>query len=474
MATATAPRTRTVEVKTTEEQPIESRWKPINATWQEFVAECSDPDTAAITEISLYRVEPAQHKGFLTKTSEPIDEAWIARNFGGGVYNIKIYRKPDFSHFERNVAVAGEPKIPQLAGTVPPASAANDALAKAMERQADMIERLLDRVQQQPAQQQPAPTAAQDSIVKMLSEASTEAIKLVAAQAKPAPAPEPPKENPLMQKILDVLVERAFAKPDKADSLDAELTRLEKLKTILQPAGAVTVAGGPLEQFETLGKIVGAIDKLRGEGGGAPMDWKTALVDKLADRLPDVAREVKEMFEANARTTEARARGAAAVAAARATAPPAAVPLPQAPRPAAAPGPPHVVPAPAPAAPSPEWAGPLDLAGATTQAEAAIPPEQIQEAQIVDKYLKTRIVQLVAENADPMMVLTLIDGMAPVISAILARSSEQDIRNFLTNDPQLVEITKLPHYESYLVELIEAIRRPPEDDETPPARPRPN
>ena len=82
----------------------------------------------------------------------------------------------------------------------------------------------------------------------------------------------------------------------------------------------------------------------------------------------------------------------------------------------------------------------------------------------MDRYLKQRVVALVAENADPVMLLDMIDGAAPVLAAMLTRATEQQIREFLAGDPQLAEITKLPHFEEYLARLIEVLHEAPEED----------
>ena len=475
-ATATQPRMRQVETKVTESQPIPDS-VGLGTTWEDFLA-TAPQDELDITTVKIYRMEPAGSSGYIERLcpAERIDEEWIKQRHGGGVYAIGIRSKNGKSSYERGVRILGEPKIagaaPAAAAT-PPASG-TDAIAKAMDRQSDLIEKLFDRVAQLQQPSTPQPSATQDSVVKMLSEASTAAIKLVADQAKPAPPPaaEPPK-SPIdsLESIL-AIVDRL--KP-KEGGLDQELARLKTLKDILMPAGGAQ-GGSMLEQIKMVSEIVGIFDKMRGDGGGGAVDWKAALVDKLADKLPDVAREVRQIFDARAKETDARARGAAAVAAARAGHAPPAMPgpLPQArPAPAAAaaaaPGVrPHVVPnASTSAGESPAWAGPLDLGGpaeAAAPAAAEISAEAIREAQIVDRYLKQRVVALVAENADPVMLLDMIDGAAPVLAAMLTRATEQQIREFLAGDPQLAEITKLPHFEEYLARLIEVLHEAPEED----------
>ena len=122
-ATATAaPRTRRIETKTIDEVPV-SGYKPLDAPWEEFLARLADnPDLAAITRVNLYRREPAANRGWLVEVQEPIDEKWIARNFGGGVYDVKIKQKPDISHYERGIVISGEPKGLQASAAAPAAA----------------------------------------------------------------------------------------------------------------------------------------------------------------------------------------------------------------------------------------------------------------------------------------------------------------------------------------------------------------
>ena len=495
-ATATErPRTRKVETTITEEQPVQSRWRGIDCPWQEFCAQLKDdPALAAITEISIYRVEPAQLKGFLTKTSEPIDEAWIQRNYGGGVYNIKIYQKPDISHFERNVSVAGEPKVMNAASAQPAASAAStaqhDAVAEMIRAQNALLEKLVDRVMQPPpAPPAPQSSAERDAGLRLVTEGASAAIKLVADSVSAAVRPpEKPAEDPLQKKLMEKLLDRAFDQPAPQMTEDVLLARLEKYKNIFAPANGS--GGGMLEQVKMLTEIAGLIEKFRGEGGGA-VDWKAALVQQFGDKIPDIVGGVQKIFEARAKEMDARARGVAAVAATRVQQPAAAIP-PGAAAPAAArasqPGAPHpaasqvhVVPNPPTAAgSSPNWGGPLavEQAGnpsaadldAVAQEQQAAAATAGSEADVIDRYVKNRMVQLVAEGADAMMILDVIDGMSPMIAARLSEASEAEIRQFLAADPILAQITKMAHFEAFLAQFLQVLHDEGAEEETP-ARP---
>jgi len=99
----------------------------------------------------------------------------------------------------------------------------------------------------------------------------------------------------------------------------------------------------------------------------------------------------------------------------------------------------------------------LDAVAQDEAARAATAVASTQEAQVVDRYVKQQIVRLVAEQADPLMVIDVIDGMHPAIGALLSRATEAEVRAFLAADPILAEITRLPHFEPYLADLLAAL-----------------
>lgn len=444
-----------------------SQYKPLDAPWEEFLARLGEnPDLAAITRINVYRREPAANRGWLIEVQEPIDERWIAKNFGGGVYDVKIKQKPDISHYERGIVISGDPKTPNA--PTPTAAAQqsaqnNDTLAAAFNRQTELIEKMFER-QSQPAPA-PASNAASDAQLKLVMEGATAAIKLVGESVSAAlkPAAPAPAEDAVKDKLLAMIIDRAFKEPPPPRSLDDELGRLEKLNNILKSNAPAPAASSSLvDQLTVMEKVFGMVDKIRGDGGGE-LDWKALAVREGLNVIPGVMDKLEKIFTANARATQARAEAARTYAASRGAAP-----LPGAPAPAGgAPPPPpgarpHVV------STAPTWGGPLDFetAGEATPPAAEPPtPEVIQnEMAIADRFVKAQLVRLVAENAEPEMVLTVIDGMAPAMGALLSRVPEAQIREFLANDPILSEITRLPHYEQFLKRLLElAQETEPED-----------
>jgi hypothetical protein len=108
---------------------------------------------------------------------------------------------------------------------------------------------------------------------------------------------------------------------------------------------------------------------------------------------------------------------------------------------------------------------PIDGAAPPPAPAAVAPAEIISEqaaAVAIDTFLKNRIVQLVAQQADPGMILDFIDGAAPQIGAMLSQATEADVRKFITQDPILAEIAGLPHYEDFLGEFLDVLHEEPE------------
>jgi len=460
-----APRTRKIVTETTEEVPVEktSKFVGLGMPWQEFCAELTDATLSAITDVYIYRVDSNGRNVFQIKTHEPIDEEWIRGKFGGGAYNIKIYRKPNISHFEKNVVIDGPEK------TAPTAIAAEAAAhSDGMTRVIGLLEKTIERLDSR-TMPPPSPDPEKQASAASTMADATKKIIDAALSVRP-PEPKPPATDPTQQKILDILITRAL-EPPKERSLDDDLTRLEKLKTIITPAAAATAEGGPVATVKMISELAGLLDKLRGGGPAGEVDWKAALIQVIGEKAPEILERVQGIFEANARNTEARARGAQAVATLR-TQPPA----PGAPT---APGGPPVSPGPravtAPAPAPPAWApfetAPAAEAPAEAPAVEVIPPA---EAVVIDRFFKQRLVALVAEKADPVMIITVIDGMAPALAAILGNFNRAQIHEFLAKDAILAEITRMPHYEAFLHDFLAALKEGYDEGEENPAPTKPN
>lgn len=455
-ATMSGARTKTVETRTLEEVPV-GEGGGLGCLPLEYLAQCTEEELA-IANVRVYRYDAGTPGIFLVKLdpAQRIDEDWIGQKFGGGTYGVKVYSKGGKSGFDRGVRI--DPRVygPAKDGPLstsangngsPPAAPpppANDAvmnrLIDAMERQSDRIERLFEQRAAPPA----AP-AAEQSVVAVMAEASKAAIGVVAEAAKQAigagSAREAPKEN----------------------SFDQDLQRLKILKEIAAPAQAAPVPNA-VEQVAQLATLIEAVRKLGGEGGGT--DWKTALVDKGLDHIPELVDLGKSIMAGqNKQAEELRKREEARRVNLETIGRLQRQPLPNAPPAAGQPSAANAPAAPAEANPNP--VSPLRVVSFETppaaQAPEPVQPEIIppnlpanaqEQAAMIQEFFKHRVVQLVAEGDEPAAVLDFIDRADPVIGAILTKASEKQIREFLAKDPILVEITRLPNYEAFLRGLL--------------------
>jgi hypothetical protein len=104
---------------------------------------CNDPRSGA-------RIKT---KGFLGAFDHTIDESWLAREFGGGTYHLRVTRQDASGSFQyakglhRTVEIAGDPRLDRLPSNAPPlatppASGENPQVVKTA---LDMMERMVER-----------------------------------------------------------------------------------------------------------------------------------------------------------------------------------------------------------------------------------------------------------------------------------------------------------------------------------------
>lgn len=465
VTTSGAGRTRTVRTETTEEVPVnESEGQGIGMPWDDFLRQLSDEERE-LTIVKFYRVEPkGLDEGFIAKLNPAlaVDEEWLGAKYGSGTYAAKIVTKLGKSHYERRIVVApswGPPKgtpgtqvsTSANAPATPPQPSATDVVlnrfADMLERQNERFERMFENRTQPPAA--PATSVAQDSIVSVMAEASKAAIGVVAEAAKTA---------------ISASGSTAGASAP-GSNFDQDLQRLKLLKEIVGTPTPATPPVNPLEQITGVAAMIKAVREISGDGGGT--DWKSALVEKGLDHIPELVDLGKTIMtgrgkeaEEQRKREEARARSLEQIRVLQARQPIAGAPPAQA----------------DPAGPSTSTTGggeevsplhvvPIAATPAVPVAEV-LPPQQGEEGDVgkIQEFFKRRVVQLVAEGDHPASVLDFIDRADPVIGAILTKASEKQIREFLAKDPVLVEITRLPNYEAFLQGLLQELRADSDED----------
>ena len=456
-------RTRTVETKTTEQVPvIEAEGTGLGKPWPEWLRDRT-PEEMEITEVSIYRYEPAAMKGFLEKLGgfnnptrcEAIDEAWIASRYGGGTYGVKIYAKDGKSSFDRNVLVAGEPKLSAREKAAQAPAAAPASNGDGLGRLVDVLERTIDRLDRQhapPAAAAPSPGAKE--IIETMG-----ALEDLRAKINPAPAAPPAPKSALddLDKLLGIVEKLKPAPPPESPLqktlIDAVVAQIAKPKQTL------------IEELKGLGELLPLIQNF---AGGGDKDWKSALITTAAEKLPEVIEGVGNIMGKRVEEAKALAVRAEAIARVRAAGLAPAAPIPA--------GPVVVqTSAQTPPAEPPPWkplnVTPIDGHAPAAEASPTIPAEVIPPGQppapefiaaAVDGFLKNRIVQLVATHAEPALVVDVIDAMAPEVGAMLSQATESQVRKFITEDPVLREMAALPHYEAFLADFLEVLHEAPE------------
>lgn len=455
-----AARTRTIETKTTEEVPLSGQG--LGMPWDDYLRTLS-PEDAELTTVKFFRVEPRGFdEGFIAKICPaiPVDEEWLGTHYGSGIYSAKIYSKTGKSHYERRIPVGaswGPPKGTPGTGVqtstngngAGAASSQSSAIDAALNRLADIVERQNERMERMFDAQQRTP---------------------VAAPAAPSPIAEMG-----FKAALDVIAEATktamgmLVKPTETTA--SKLEELKLMKDILAPAAATAPAaqqGSMVEQVTQLGALIDIVEKIRGKGGDG-VDWKAMLVEKGLDHIPELvdlgktimAGQNKQAEELRKRE-EARKASLDRIAQIQGNRPPvpevpAASPAPSADATSVSPlnvVPINSVPASGPAAPEPVTEIPM----APISAES--------EKEMLDRFFKQRLVQLVTEGDEPASVLDWIDRTNPVYGAIISKASEKQMRHFLAGDSILAEITRLPNYEQFLRGLLDVIAADRKEDQS--------
>lgn len=184
--------------------------------------------TQGAFKIQLRRTEPAtawdsrkndnvKVKGYLGTYDHTIDEAFIAREYGGGTYALRVTRQGENGSFvfekglHRTIEIAGEPRTDRLPSTVPqppPGPQPQGAETGSVVQHAlDMMERMVSK------QQQPSDPKGVDPAMMLLVEQMKEGQRIQAmenanlraelAQLRTQKPPEDPFRDRMLDKLID-------------------------------------------------------------------------------------------------------------------------------------------------------------------------------------------------------------------------------------------------------------------------------
>jgi hypothetical protein len=479
MPTATpAARSKKVETITTEEIPVTGNENQgLGMPWGDYLASIPE-DELEITEVKIYRAEPKILEGFVTKVfGERVDEAWIQDRLGGGKFNIRISSKSGKSHFERNIPIAGVPKLTadELAarnGGVAPVVAAAPALAAPNPDTSaallGMIEKLTDRIERmQERSTGPQTSPAQDSVVEIMATAAKRGIEIAGGGGGNQGAGGHPLDAILNHPLAKMLLER-FLAPVPESEFDKQLKALV-LKRVLDPP---TANKSLIEELKGLGEL----RELMGWGeasSGKAEHWTTALIHQA----PAVLDKLAEMSTARVQASENELQRARIIANARAHMPPPPNPNTPAVQTSAPTAPASGRPAPGPApAPGAIRMSPIDSARAAAAPAVDIPapvtvaPGLVNtEAEWFVNFVKERVVAMIQNGEPGGAIVGFLNGAnQQKFVAMLVNYSPDQVTAFLRNDLILAQAVAHPDWNEVLKEAREYIRDNADEAEVPP------
>jgi hypothetical protein len=407
-------------------QPALPFWEAVHATTPEQWRE--------ERVVYVYRDNPVTPgmKGNIHTFREDFDEDVLREMFGGYEYRLMLVRRKTGTMLATiTVHIAAPPKA---AGKVDPAmlnygtvgSTAPTVMPPGM-GVTDVLNQFVGVMRDQMERSNPG----DKNTTELLMTASKKAIEIVTQQQASNPLEmfrlmmelqkqNQGPENSMMQVMMAKIVERAFAPPES---------------NLL----------GQLSAFEKIAELIG----IRG-GGGGKQDLGAMLIAKLPDiaqgasvlmaKYVDGQREKRLAAEANARGI-AYARGTGAPLAIADPNPPVNVPA----------APSNVREFQQPAA-APTYA-PLDRDPVNAQPD----PAELREEEGAPSFdwLRRRVAQMVMMGSGSDTVVDFISGADPRLMAILRSAQIEELRDFFTKDPILVQCTSYAGFEAFLKDAYE-------------------
>ena len=450
-----APNVLRQEIDLSPSQPSAGPSEAETLTFWEHLWEVPENQWASETEkgfrVYLYDHDSPGSK-YLAVIFHPFDIEWIKQNYGGGRYRAQLNDSSGRIVSKEIFAIDGDSK------RKPPQNAQNST-----------------------APPQTQPDSVTSEIIRMMREEQNETRKLLRElmerNSNPTgTAPVPPIDpNIMLRGVVDMfsgLLTKAQAPQPQLGLLDM-VALIEKFKgpdllTVLtqaKEAGLIpgASAGGNLvTQFRELKEAAEVV----GLGEGKGKSWAETLIDKgpeiieAGSKIVDKLQNVEATRLQTARTVHAiqqQQRGAVV------TPPPGAPP---AGAPAANPAPPHYAPQHAQQVIAPTAGIGLDVEAPGSPAAA----DQIAEAERQLKFVKEKIVEMIAQGKDGGEIVDFLDNLDKTICDGFSGASVQQIIDVFSNDPILRKATALPRFKAAITEIVEELNGTDEQIEKP-ARP---
>lgn len=410
--------TRTRKVKTiidTVEPIVEKSETGLGMTPLEYVRQLAD-EQLPLCKLYIYRVDPKTTGSYIDLVSDRVDEQILEERYGGKILAVKLQHKTADGlkeGYQSRIEVLSEPKYtkrelfanPSLA----PAPAATPVNSSGGISEA-MLSRLIDKLLEEKLSTQNANASAIESTVKMMENASTRAVDVVAAQVAK-------NGNSLLETITVLKELGLLGQKPEASGIRETLSLLKELG----------IVGGEKTQAKTLVDQLKDLTALKeffgGEDAGGKGSGKTNIYDVLSaitDKGPQILDKVMFMANENIRRKQAAA-ARQGIAAAEAL-------------------PPAVTTERPVEVAAPENAAPVATTG--------VDP---------DEPFKKLVVKRIQENSDPVIVLNLIEAWNPQVAAMLHAFNREAVRGFIQADSILKEALNAPEFEKWFAAFYELI-----------------
>lgn len=410
--------TRTRKVKTiidTVEPIVEKSETGLGMTPLEYVRQLAD-EQLPLCKLYIYRVDPKTTGSYIDLVSDRLDEQILEERYGGKILAVKLQHKTADGlkeGYQSRIEVLSEPKYtkrelfanPSLA----PAPAATPANSGGISEA--MLSRLIDKLLEEKLSTQNANASAIESTVKMMETASNRAIDVIAAQV--------PKNGNSLLETITALKELGLLGQKPGDG------GIRETLSLLKELGIV---GGEKSQTKTLVEQLKDLTALKeffgGDEGGGKGSAKTNWLDILQaaiDKSPQLVDRVMLMANENMRRRQAAAAQQAA---------------------------------------PPESPAPLPSSTSEQPAVEIMPTENAAPASSgtdPDEPFKKLVVKRIQENADPIIVLNLIEAWNPQVAAMLHAFNREAVRGFIQADSILREALNAPEFEKWFAAFYELI-----------------
>lgn len=380
--------------------------------------------------------------GYLTKLTEAFDQEDVKNAFGGNEFSY-IMKRGTIPIYSGRFKVEAPPKLdPQrerditAAGMTAPGDSRNDLVQQFITVLRDELTRTREAMQGQPNS-----GGGQVDAMKIITEASTRAMDVIKAQIPPATDPS---------KTLESLVNTAknlgiFGQPQaEGEGILKTITTLKSLGLIGQPPP------DPMQQLTMFITLFTKLDELRGGASGGTTDWKSMLVQKVGEHIPEIIREVRETREAGREIANTRLEAVRTQERVMKNLPPHPAAVSPGVRPAAATNMSAASGA-LPTVPLGEPGHPSGEVHAADGLDSGIgSPTSLEASPEFDKWLKGRMVAMIASGDDPEAIVDFLDVAKPGFANDLVIYPSEQVTAALSQDPILKDAVAHPRWPQVL------------------------